>query len=239
MLLQTILNRTHKVKGFVYGKIDFSEWGGDLSLKVDVKPHARNRAVCSGCGRKRAGYDTTNPRQFEFIPLWGIRVFLIYTMRRVDCPACGVKVEQVPWADGKKEITTAYQWFLASWAKRLSWKQVAEAFHSSWYNVFTSVEMAVEWGRQRVNLEGITAIGIDEMQWGRGHNYITVVYQINEGCKRLLWIGPHRRVKTLLRFFRWFGEERSSKLEFICSDMWKPYLKVGEKESRSGDSHLR
>jgi transposase len=231
MLLQTILNRIHKVKGFVYGQILFSEWGGNLSLEVEVTPHARNRAICSGCGHKRPGYDTTNPRRFEFIPLWGIRIFLIYSMRRVDCPTCGVKVEQVPWANGKKEITTTYQWFLANWAKRMSWLQVAEAFHTSWYYVFTSVEMAVEWGRQRMSLEGITAIGIDEMQWGRGHQYITVVYQINEGCKRLLWIGQHRKSKTLLRFFRWFGEECSSRLEFICSDMWKPYLKVVKKKA--------
>ena len=31
---------------------------------------------------------------------------------------------------------------------------------------------------------------------------------------------------TLLRFFRWFGKERSQALKFVCSQMWKPYLKV-------------
>ena len=88
------------------------------------------------------------------------------------------------------------------------------------------VEMAVEWGRKHMNLEGITAVGIDEMAWGGGHSYVTAVYQINEECKRLLWIGEHRTTKTLLGFFQWFGEERSAKLQFICTDMWKAYLKV-------------
>ena len=41
-----------------------------------------------------------------------------------------------------------------------------------------------------------------------------------------MWIGEHRRTNTLLRFFRSFGKERSAGLEFVCSDMWKPYLKV-------------
>ena len=52
------------------------------------------------------------------------------------------------------------------------------------------------------------------------------VYQIDATHKRLLWIGQHRRAKTLLRFFRWFGKERTAALAFVCSDMWKPYLNV-------------
>jgi transposase len=91
--------------------------------------------------------------------------------------------------------------------------------------------MAVEWGRGHVNLDGVTAIGVDELAWQRGHTYMTVVYQINEGCRRLLWIGEARKVKTLLRFFRWFGKEKTAKLVFIASDMWKPYLRVIAKKA--------
>lgn len=128
-------------------------------------------------------------------------------MRRVDCPLCQIKVERVPWSEGKTGMTKAYQWFLAHWAKRLSWQEVAEAFGSTWYHVYGSVEMAVEWGRKHINMEGITAIGVDEMQWGRGHQYVTAVYQIDAGSKRLLWLGGKRRVKTRLKFFRWLGGE--------------------------------
>ena len=60
----------------------------------------------------------------------------------VDCPQCGVKVEKVPWAEGKSHLTTTYQVFLARWAKLLSWKQVAQAFRTSWDNVFRSVKKA-------------------------------------------------------------------------------------------------
>lgn len=103
---------------------------------------------------------------------------------------------------------------------------MATAFHTSWHHVFSAVEMAVEWGRAHMTMNGITAIGVDEMQWGRGHHYVTVVYQINEHCKRLLWVGEDRTIKTLLRFFRWLGKERCGQLEFVCSDMWKAYLRV-------------
>ena len=99
------------------------------------------------------------------------------------------------------------------------------------------MQMAVRWGRAHQQLSGITAIGIDEIAWQRGHRYVTLVYQIDEGCRRLLWIGQERRVKTLLRFFRWFGKERSAELKFICSDMWNPYLRVIAKKA-GGTIHV-
>nr|VFK39618.1 MAG: Transposase [Candidatus Kentron sp. SD]VFK44975.1 MAG: Transposase [Candidatus Kentron sp. SD]VFK80883.1 MAG: Transposase [Candidatus Kentron sp. SD] len=79
--------------------------------------------------------------------------------------------------------------------------------------------MAVAWGLAHRILSGIEAIGIDEIQWQRGHHYLTLLYRIDAGCKRLLWIGDKRQIKTLLRFFRWFGKERTANLRYICSDM--------------------
>ena len=129
---------------FVYGPVQLEEQPrGGLALTVDIYPHARNRPHCSGCGRRGPQYDRLAPRRFEFVPLWGLSVFFLYMMRRVDCATCGVRVEQVPWADGKHQLTTTYAWFLARWAKRLSWTEVARAFDTSWDQVFRSVAMAV------------------------------------------------------------------------------------------------
>ena len=153
-------------------------------------------------------------------------------MRRVACAICGhVRVEQVPWAAGKHQLTTTYAWFLARWAKRLSWREVAATFRTSWDSVYRAVALAVAWGRAHQNLAGIAAVGIDEIQWQHGHRYLTLVYQIDPGRTRLLWVGQPRRVKTLLRFFRWFGPERTQALRFVCSDMWQPYLKVIAKKA--------
>ena len=60
----------------------------------------------------------------------------------------------------------------------------------------------------------------------RGQRYLTLVYQIDGHCKRLLWVGRERKAATLEGFFDWFGAARSAALYFVCSDMWKPYLKV-------------
>ena len=120
-----------------------------------------------------------------------------------------------------------YMWFLAAWAKRLSWQEVAEAFGTSWNSVYRSVTLAVVlWGIANRVLDGIKAIGIDEIQWRKGHHYLTLVYQIEDDCERLLYIGTERTEASLRGFFEMLGEKRSKALQFIASDMWKPYLKV-------------
>jgi len=238
MQVKTILNRVHKQPGFVYGKAELREEQDGLALTIAVRPHERNRARCSGCNKKRPSYDTLAERAFEFVPLWGIAVFFLYSMRRVDCPQCGVVVEKVPWAEGKHQLTTTYAWFLARWSKRLCWSDVADAFNTSWGKVFRAVEMAVSWGLAHRDLSGITAIGVDEVLWHRGHHYLTVVYQVDACCRRLLWVGRERTSITLMRFFFWFGKERTEALRFICSDMWKPYLKVIAYQTRTYAEHL-
>ena len=231
MLLKTILNRIERHKSFVYGKTSMVEEEGQLSVEVEVQARANGRPLCSACGQPAPGYDRQPPRRFEYVPLWGIAVYFVYAMRRVDCPRCGVKVERVPWSEGKSPLTTRYRWFLARWAKRLSWQEVARVFGTTWEHVFRSVKYAVSWGLQRRSLEGVEALGVDEIQWQRGHKYLTLVYQTDAECRRLLWVGKDRTTKTFLRFFRLFGKERSSKLRFVCSDMWQPYLKVIAKKA--------
>ena len=224
MQLITILNRCHRFRGFVYQGASFSST--ERSIEVRVRPRAGSAAVCSGCQRAAPGYDHLPERRFEFIPLWGFLVFLLYRMRRVNCSPCGIVVEQVPWASGKHHLTKAYMQFLAQWARKLSWQETAETFRTSWDKVCHSVEYVVQWGIENRKLAPIRAIGVDEIQYAKGHKYLTLVYQIDVGCTRLLWMGKERTVETFQGFFTMIGPELSSKIEFVCSDMWKPYLNV-------------
>ena len=103
MRLQTIPNRLEKFKSFAYGEAHFEKQAGGPALIVQVLPRKNSRPYCSGCLRRGRPYDHLKERRFEFVPLWGILVFLAYRMRRVDCPRCGVTVEMVPWGDGKRQ----------------------------------------------------------------------------------------------------------------------------------------
>lgn len=195
MRLSTILNRVEKYKRFVYGNTTFEEGGDGPTRVIPVRPRKNGRAECSGCGRLCATYDRMKePRRFAFVPLWGILVYFAYRMRRVHCRHC--EAVRVPWCDGKNQLTTTYRWFLARWARRLAWSEVAVIFRTSWDSVGRWVEHAVEWGLSHRKREGVEAVGIDEISGGKGHASLTLVDQIGSGVK------------------------------FACSDMGKPSLNV-------------
>ena len=231
MRIETILNNCQKFKSFVYKHAKLATYDDEKCLELEIVPRKNGQAICSCCHKVAPCYDKQDTRRFEFVPCWGYRTFFVYLMRRVNCKRCGVKVEEVPWATGKRTLTNTYMNFLADWARKLSWEEVARSFKTSWQKVFASVKHIVEWGLKNRDLSGVESIGIDEIAWKCGHHYLTLVYQIDQCCTRLLWIGKDRTVKTLLRFFRAFGVDWTSKLKHICSDMWKPYLKVIRKKA--------
>ena len=227
MLLIRLLNACHHFPGFVYA-------GSRLcaainTIELDVRPRQGSKGLCSGCHKPASGYDQLPQRRFEFIPIWGFAVILLYCMRRVDCTACGVKVEDVPWAMGKHQLTKAYMLYLAHWARKLSWKETAQSFHTSWEKVQQAVAYVVQWGLEHRQLGAIRAIGVDQIAYGKGHDYLTLVYQIEAGCTRLLWVGEKRTKAAFQKFFDRIGKDRAQGIEFVCSDMWKPYLDLIKK----------
>ncbi len=202
MRIITLLNQCQKHKSFFFAKEYIEKVKGQSALIVEIHARKNSNPICNCCGKSAAQYDQMkNVRDDQFIPAWGYQVYFRYKRRRVNCKKCGVKVEQVPWCEEKQKLTKDYKIFLSQWARRLSWKGISDAFHTSWDNVYQSVKYAVSFGMENRNLDNIEAIGVDEVQHGKGHQYITLVYQLDEGNKRLLYIGKSRTAKTLLRFF--------------------------------------
>jgi transposase len=227
--VKTILNRIQRFVGFVYSSIRLRGSGGSLRIEAQIEAHRGIRGRCATCLKPSPGYDQLPERRWLFVPLWGILVHFFYRPRRVECAEHGVGVEHIPWSQGKRPVTTAMMGFLACWARRLSWRETARSFHTSWEAVYHSVEWFVEWGLAHRVLEGVRSIGIDEIYWGQGKradSFLTVIYQIDGHCRRLLWVGRRRTKATLRRGLKVLGPAVVSGLRYVCSDMWQPYLKV-------------
>jgi transposase len=222
MQLKTILNRLEKQSGFVYGD---GKWCGD-AIEIELKPRKGSKPICSGCGKRCPGYDRLPTRRFECVPLWQLAVFFVYALRRVNCPDCGVIVERIPWACGKNQQTKSYRIFLATWAKRLSWQEVAMIFGTSWDSVYRAIHWVVSWGIIHRELVDLESVGIDEIQYRRGHKYLTLVYQLDEGAKRLLYVAKDRTEASLNGFFDILDAQTASGIKFACTDMLPAYLKV-------------
>lgn len=233
LTVKTLLRQVQDFAGFVIKSVRQSLKGQDSRIDVALDPDPRRKPRCSCCDRPGRKHDVLSEREWQFVPLWNIAVFLHYAPRRVICPRTGKPtVEAMPWNRGKSPYAAAYMQFLARWARRLSWKEVSEIFPASWDAVRRSVEWMVGWGLEHRDLSGVTAVGIDELHHGRGKtslNFLTLVYQIDRGSRRLLWIGRSRTEATLRQGFDELERLHAgflSQLKVVCSDMWKPFLKV-------------
>jgi transposase len=240
--VKTLLRHVQDLVGFVVKSVRHTLDAPDprIDVDLDIDPRRKRRGSC--CGRPGRVHDVLPERQWHFVPLWNIPVFLHYAPRRVVCPRFGKPiVEAMPWNRGKSPYAAAYMQFLARWARRLSWKETAEIFSASWEAVRRSVEWVVAWGLEHRDLSGVTAVGIDELHHGRGKtslNFLTLVYQIDRGSRRLLWIGRARTESTLREGFDELEKLRTGflgGLKVVCSDMWKPFLKVHQRHGRGNE----
>lgn len=233
--VKTILNHVQPLAGFVYADVRMVDAAGSREINIDVEAHGGRRGLCPQCRKPAPGYDRMPAkRRWRFVPLWGMSTWLCYQPRRVECAGHGVVVEYMPWSEGKRQVAVAMMCFLAVWARRMSWRETARVFRTSWEAVFHAVEWYVEEGLARRVLEGVRSIGIDEIHWGRGlraDNFLTVIYQIDAGCRRLLWVGKRRSQATLRKGLKALGPEVVKGLRYVCTDMWKPYLQVIKSEA--------
>jgi len=226
MPIKSLIKETLSLQGFRVDSIDRYSFG----INIKIVPDRRYRPRCGKCGHTGKYRDTRSERQFKHVPLWGIPVFLSYSPRRVLCKhCCGIYVEQIPWAAGKRRLTDAFACYLATWARFLPWIEVARLFHCAWGTVAASVDFVVQYGLENRDLSGITHIGIDEIARRKGHKYLTNVYDLK--TRKLIWSGEGRSEQTLRQFFEHLGPEKAKNIQGVCCDMWMPYINVIEEKA--------
>ena len=116
LALKTLLNRVEPMKGFVYessrihpaGKTRRGDLSATPSIEIGLRAHHSQSGHCSQCLRPAPGYDTLPERRFQFVPLWGMPTWFLYTPRRLECDQCGIHVEHPPWALGKRPVTQSW-----------------------------------------------------------------------------------------------------------------------------------
>ena len=219
MLVKSIVRKTLGIKRHVVKKVSQTEAGFEIELDV----RKRRRLPCGTCGTLGRVRDRLTPRCWKHVPLWGIPVTLWYAPVRVACLDCGkVRVEAIPWSQGKCRLSVGLIWLLASWCKLLAWDQVSKLFGVHWNTVATAVRQAVAYGLEHREMGDVLYIGIDELSRQKGHVYVTNVYDLTK--KRLLWSGEGRSQETLRAFFEEHGNALKQRVKGVCCDMWQPYI---------------
>jgi transposase len=214
-LLRTLLG----LEGTRVLDVNFDEAG----VVVDVAPTWR-KPRCSVCGRRCAGYDRDRGRRWRHLDLAGMLFHLRYDIRRVACPTCGVKIEQVPWAEIGSWFTRPFEDHVGYLAQRCDKTTLSAMMRIAWDTVGALIQRVVARHGDRDRLDGLTRIGVDELSYRRHHEYITVVVDHDRG--RVVWAHPGKNADTLKAFFDELGPERCAKLEAVTIDMSQAYIKA-------------
>ena len=225
MRLPTILNRVEKFQSFVDGEASLEPCDDALALVVPREPRKNGRGYGSSWGRPGPADDRLEQGRFEFVPVWGILVFLAERLRRVNCRRCGVTVAMVPWCDGENPLTTTYRGDRAAWAKRLSGSAVGSIFRTSWDSVRRAVECAVECGLAHRDLHR-TAWGLDAIAGVRGHTDWTRVDDRGGQARRLLAVAEGRTEARLRSGLEGRGKPVGLGVKSVCGARGKPDLNV-------------
>lgn len=221
MRITSLLRQLLGLKNTLVTGVAFDADAG--GLVAQVRPSWR-RPRCSECGHVvRATYDRRG-RAWRHLDLAGMKLELRYDMRRADCRRCGVRVEQVPWAEPMSWFTRPFEEHVGYLAQRCDKTTVSRLMRIAWATVGDIIERVVARHRDADALDGLTHIGVDELSYRRHHEYVTVVVDHLEG--HVVWAHPGKNADTLKAFFAELGPERCAQLEAVTIDMSAAYLKA-------------
>ncbi len=194
-------------------------------LVIHVRPSWRSPR-CSRCGKRAPGYDRKPTRKWRHLGLGRYPIWLSYAPRRVDCPRCGVRVEEVPWAAPGSRFTHDFEEMVAYLAQVTDKTKVTELMGISWVTVGSIVERIVSRRLDPQRLEDLRRVGIDEFSYRKRHRYITVV--VDHDRRRVVWAQKGNSAETLESFFQELGIDRCFKIKEVTIDMAAGYIKAIE-----------
>mgnify|MGYP001168467329 FL=1 len=205
--------------GIEHAAVEKLEFDQDEGLLVaHVRPSRSRRGRCGRCDRRCRGYDQgQGRRRWRALDLGVVRAVIEADAPRVSCPEHGVVVAAVPWARHGAGHTRAFDDQVAWLAVTCSKTAVTELMRIAWRTVGAIVTRVLVDIDARVDrLDGLRRIGIDEISYKRGHNYLTVV--VDHDARRLVWAAPGRDRATLEGFFDLLGEDRCAQITHVSAD---------------------
>lgn len=160
-------------------------------------------------------------RVIRDLPILDAAVRLWITVRRVNCPRCGVVPEEIPWLERQQQVTRRLAESVALLCRYTTIKATAQQYRLGWDQVKRIDKASLEMRLNPVNLEGIEYLLMDEFAIQKGHRYATVVLEPTR--KRVLWVSRGRDKDSIRPFFELLGPRRCKAIKAVGMDMSAAY----------------
>jgi transposase len=229
VLIETFIRKQLRLKAHRVTKVETTE----DRMMVDIDRIGKRLLRCGVCRRRCLRvHSVSKERQWQDLSMRKVRLILRYRPRRVECPRCGVRVEDFSWADPWARVTRALGHAVAMLGRALSWQGTARHYGLNWKTVAGIVKRAVRYGLRHRKRPPVHVIGMDEVSRRKGQVYLTIVYDLERGV--LLWVGDGRTEAAVKPFFtEELGRRRCATLAVVCMDMWAAYAKLVSEYARN------
>ena len=191
---------------------------------------------CPECGAACPLYDHQRERQWRHLDTCQYRTILHAEPPRSQCPAHGVRVVKLPWAEPSSRFTALMEALAIAWLKAASQKAVGEQLGLSWEEIHGILERAVQRGLARRQAEPVSKLGVDEKAFRKGHKYLTIVNDLDRG--RVLYVAEDRKQESLDGFWPTLTDEQRGGIQAVAMDMWDPYIASVEAHLPDADGKI-
>lgn len=193
----------------------------------------RRRLVCPLCPYStRARYDTRPaPSTWRHLDLGVWRLEVEAELRRLSCPAHGVRREGVPFARAGSGFTRDFEDLVGWLATTMDKTAVCRLVRVDWDTVGRIITRVMDDGLDPDRLESLFDLGVDEVSWRRRHKYLTLVS--DHRANKIVWGAEGHDTATLDRFFAELGPQRAERIEAVSMDMSAGYAKSVAKEGHA------
>jgi transposase len=179
---------------------------------------------CPDCGKEYGLYDHAEERTWRHLDSCQYQTHLHARIPRVDCPEHGVKQVKVPWAEPKSRFTILFERLAIDVLGECGVSGAAKILGISWDEGWHLMERAVVRGRERKAKKSVRRIGVDEKAVAKGHKYMTLVCDLDEGTVE--HVAEDRKQESLEAYFDGLAPEERAKIEAVAMDMWEPFVQA-------------
>ena len=186
---------------------------------IKLVPDQRFHPICHICGQRCGQIHSWVERTVRDLNLASARVWLHCRYRKILCLQCQrVLIEDLKLFLPYFRVTQRLAQYIHELCKVMTVKEVAQHLGLAWKTVKNIDKLFLERQYGQPNFEGLKILAIDEISIRRGHRYLTIVLDYLTG--RVVWIGQHRKARTLSGFFNRMSSQQRKALQAIVMDMW-------------------
>src|SRR5215471_10641001 len=194
-----------------------------LDIEIDFK--TGGRFACPECGKADCPVHDTVKKTWPHLNFFQHEAFLHARVARIDCPDCGVRLVNVPWARSGSGFTLLFEAFVMALVKDMPVAAAARLVGEHDTRLWRVIQHYVETAVARMDLSELRRVAIDETAAKRGQDYSSLFVDMD--ARKVVYVTGGNDAETVARFADHVDDHNSdaSRIKEACIDMSAAYMK--------------